>query len=140
MNLVLDASVALDWFLPSEVGQAYSAQLLKTAAKGGVEFHVPLHFDVEVVGQLVKHHRRTPDTYTAAWLKQSLVTLDLLPIKTHALGINFKALGDLSMAYQLSAYDTPYFHLARMLGIGIASRDRGILAGGSWGVEVWQPG
>lgn len=139
MDLVLDASVALDWFLPSTPGQAYSARLLKIAANGGVQFHVPLHFDVEVVGQLVKHHRRTPEIYTANWLKHSLQTLDLLPIATHALGVNFKALGDLSLAYQLSAYDTPYFHLARTLGIGIASRDRGIVAASSWGVEVWQP-
>lgn len=140
IDLVLDANVALDWFLPSEVGIAYSAPLADAVSKGQVRFHVPLHFDVEVCGQLVKAHRRKPDPYSKKWLDTCLETLDVLPMDTHAIGVNFKVLGDLASTYGLTAYDVPYFHLARMLEIPIASRDRGIIAAcKSWNTVHWQP-
>ncbi len=50
------------------------------------------------------------------------------------------SLGDLATAYGLTVYDVPYFHLARMIGVPIASRDRGIIAAcKAWGVPHWQP-
>jgi predicted nucleic acid-binding protein len=138
--LVLDANVALDWFLPSEIGSAYSNPLANEASQGKVRFHVPLHFDVEVCGQLVKSHRRKPEPYSKKWLDTCLDTLDVLPVDTHAIGVNFRVLGDLARAYGLTVYDVPYFHLARMLEIPIASRDRGIIAAcKSWHVVHWQP-
>ena len=35
---------------------------------------------------------------------------------------------DANVAIGLTVYDVPYFHLARMTGVPIASRDRGIIA------------
>lgn len=140
IEVVLDANVALDWFLPSEVGQAYSGPLAQQAAKSQARFHVPFHFDVEVCGQLVKSHRRKPDPYSKKWLDTALETLDILPIDTHAMGLNFKVLGDLAGAYGLTVYDVPYFHLARMLELPIASRDRGIISAcKAWHVVHWSP-
>ena len=140
IELVLDANVALDWFLPSEAGAAYSQPLALAASKGNVRFHVPLHFDVEVCGQLVKSHRRKPEPYSKKWLDTALETLDILPMDTHAIGVNFKLLGDLAGAYGLTVYDVPYFHLARMLELPIASRDRGIISAcKAWHVVHWQP-
>lgn len=138
--LVLDANVAVDWFIPSGPGEAYSAGLVELALRGQVAFHVPLNFEVEVTGQLVRHHRSKPKLYPVRWLKDSLAALDSLPIAQHALGLNFQVLGDLAMSYRLTSYDVQYFHLARMLELPIASRDRGIVSAcGTWNVLHWQP-
>ena len=87
MHLVLDACVALDWYLPSEAGASYSQPLAKTTASGNARFHVPVHFDVEVCGQLLKSHRRKPDTFSKKWLDTSLETLDMLPMVSRDGGI-----------------------------------------------------
>lgn len=105
-----------------------------------VRFVVPLHFDVEVTGHLVKKCRQFPAQFTQQWLSTSLEILDALPIDITAQGINFELLGKLSMAYNLTPYDVPYFHLARMLAVPIATRDRGVIAAcENWHVERWLP-
>lgn len=140
IELVLDANVALDWFITSEAGEAYSRRLAHLVAASQVRLFVPLHFDVEVAGQLVKHHRRKPHEFDALWLKTALQTLDVSPIETVAIGVNFEVLGDLALAYNVTAYDAPYIHLARLLELPIASRDRGVIsAAKAWHVPVWQP-
>ena len=87
MHLVLDACVALDWFLPSEAGASYSQPLAKTTASGNARFHVPVHFDVKVCGRLLKSHRRKPDMFSKRWLDTSLETLDMLPMVSRDGGI-----------------------------------------------------
>jgi predicted nucleic acid-binding protein len=140
IDLVLDANVAIDWFLTSPPGEAYSRPLIGLARQSKVRLHVPLHFDVEVCGQLVKRHRRHPQEFGRPWLDSCLGILDNSPIEIHAIGMNFRLLGDLATAYRLTVYDVPYFHLARMMGIPVASRDRGIIAAcKAWGVPHWQP-
>lgn len=140
IHIVLDANVALDWFMPTEVGERYSASLMTAALQGLVQLHVPVHFDVEVLGQLVKNHRRNPHAFPRAWLTNCLDVLETLPLDTHVTGTTFKVLGDLCIAYNLTAYDVPYLHLARMLDYPIASRDRGVLSAcKAWHVGVWAP-
>ena len=56
--VVLDTNVAVDWFIPSAEGDADSLPLETLQAEGKVSFYVPLHFDVEVVRVLRKHHMR----------------------------------------------------------------------------------
>lgn len=98
------------------------------------------HFDIEIVGHLVKKHRRFPKIYSDEWLKSSLDVLDVLPIDIVGQGINFRTMGDLSKAYGLTPYDVPYFHLARMLEVPIASRDKGIISAcKAWHVVRWAP-
>ncbi len=141
ISVVLDANVALDWFIPSAPAAQYSAPLVSLALDASVRFHVPAHFDVEVVGQLVRHHRRSPTDFSEKWLNTALGVLDSLPIDTHAIGVNFEVLGNLCKAYNITAYDVPYLHLARMLEYPIASRDRGVLSAcKAWNVDIWQPG
>ena len=61
-------------------------------------------------------------------------------ISTHVIGLSFKELTDVAIAYNLSGYDTAYFHLARVLELPIASRDRGILSAcKQWDVLRWSP-
>lgn len=61
-------------------------------------------------------------------------------ISVHVMGLSFKELADVAIAYNMSAYDTQYFHLARMLELPIASRDRGVISACKrWDVLRWQP-
>lgn len=139
-DLVIDACVAIDWFIPSEPGEIYSVPLVEMAYSGKVRVHVPVNFSVEVCGQLLRHHRRSPETYTANWLSHSVKALDAMRISTHVIGLSFKELTDVANAYNLSAYDTAYFHLARLLELPIATRDRGILSAcKQWDVLRWSP-
>jgi predicted nucleic acid-binding protein len=140
IDIVLDANVALDWFIVSEPGLAYSAHLAELSTREAVRFHVPVHFDVEVCGQLVRHHRRKASPFSKEWLELSLNTLETQTIDTHAIGLRFKPMAQLALTYGLTVYDVPYFHLARMLEIPIASRDKGIIAAcKNWDVIHWQP-
>ena len=76
IHLVLDASTAIDWFVLTPEGEGYSRHLTTLAAAGQVRFSVPLHFDVEVTGYLVKKHRQRPAEFTQKWLDEALMTLD----------------------------------------------------------------
>lgn len=138
---MLDATAAIDWFVISEEGESYSRHLEPLISSGEVRFVVPLHFDVEVVGHLVKKHRKLPALFPAAWLDTSLDILDALPIDITAVGMNFKLLGDLAKTFNLAPYDVPYFQLARVMGIPIVSRDRGVISAcKQWNVPRWAPG
>lgn len=139
-TLVLDASVAIDWFCPSKEGDAYSLPLEKLSSIGQVKFSVPLHFDVEVTRILRKLHKNQPQTFSRAWFQSSLEVLDLTEIDSIAQGVSFALLGELSIAYNLDVPDVPYFHLARTMELPIATRDRGIISACKvWKVLHWQP-
>lgn len=130
----------IDWFAPSLEGEAYSRKLERLAVRHDLKFAVPLHFDIEVARILRKKHKRQPLIFSGTWFKSSLQILDLASIQIVAQGLSFQILGDLSIAYNLDVPDVPYFHLARMMSIPIASRDRGIIAAcKGWGVAHWQP-
>lgn len=140
IDIVLDANVALDWFIVSQPGLAYSTHLAELSTRQAIRFHVPVHFDVEVCGQLLRHHRRKVNQFNKEWLELSLDALETQTIDTHAMGIRFKPMAQLALAYGLTVYDVPYFHLARILDIPIASRDKGIIAAcRNWNVSLWQP-
>lgn len=139
-QIVLDANTAIDWFIPTPEGEAYSNHLIPLINSGDIGFAVPLHFDIEVAAHLVKKNRRFPEQYTANWLNTTLEMLDALPIDIVAQGINFSLLGELATSYNLTPYDVPYFQLARMLEIPIATRDRGIISAcKNWHVLRWEP-
>ena len=139
-QLVLDSSAAIDWFVVTPEGEAYSRHLEALVNAGAVRFVVPLHFDIEVVGHLVKKHRGAPQQFPAPWLQAALQVLDALPIDITGMGMNFRLLGDLAKSFNLTPYDTPYFQLARQLEIPIVTRDRGIVSAcKAWNVQHWQP-
>lgn len=140
ITLVLDASVAIDWFCISPEGSAYSRPLEDIAIDDRARFRVPLHFDVEVARTLRKQHKNHPQAYSRAWLTQALQILDRAPLDIVAQGINFALLGELSLAYNLDIPDVPYLHLARTMSLPIATRDRGLISAcKAWHVEHWQP-
>lgn len=140
MRVVVDANVAIDWFIVTPEGESYSRHLEKLLEQTNINFVVPLHFDVEVGGQLLKKTKARPDLYSRSWLNATMGVLDIMPFEITALGMNFDLLGKLSSTYNLSAYDVPYFHLARTLELPLATRDRGLIAAcKAWHVPRWMP-
>jgi len=53
-KIVLDANTCIDWFIPSQEGENYSRHLQARVFSDNIRFVVPLHFDIEVAGHLVK--------------------------------------------------------------------------------------
>jgi predicted nucleic acid-binding protein len=139
-KLVLDANTVIDWFHISEEGEAYSRHLEPLINEGDLQLVVPLHFDIEVCAHLVKKNRQQPKVFTDTWLSTSLEVMDALPFEITAIGMNFKLLGDLAKAFNLSVYDTPYLHLARTMELPLATRDRGLISACQrWNVMHWTP-
>ena len=139
-TIVLDANVAVDWFYPSDEGDAYSLQLRNLASQDEVEFKTPLHFDVEVARTLRLHYKHNPRRFTRQWFELSLEVLDTMPIQSIAQGVNFAMLGALSRSFNLDVPDVPYLYLALTMDLPIATRDRGIISACKvWNVEHWTP-
>ena len=139
-GVVLDANVALDWFLESDVGDIYSLALEDLAEQGKTRFYVPEHFQIEVSRILIIRGRKGKTPRGEKWLGSALLSLDAAPIDTYAQGINFDSMGKLSKAYGLDAPDVPYFHLAREMAVPIATPDKAIIdACRAWNVERWTP-
>ena len=139
-RVVLDANVALDWFLESDVGDIYSLALEVLAEQGKVRFYVPEHFQIEVSRILIIRGRQGKTPRGEKWFGSALLSLDVAPIDTYAQGINCDLMGKLSKAYGLDPPDVPYFHLAREMAVPIATRDKAIIAAcRAWNVEHWMP-
>lgn len=137
-RLVLDANVAIDWCINTPEGDAYSVPLADRITE--FEFLVPTHFDVEVVRVLRKRHKNDPDTYPEKWLNNALQVLDLIGVEFVMQGLNFEVLGQLSKTFSLNVPDVPYLHLARTMGLPLATRDKGLVSACKvWGVERWVP-
>ena len=141
-HVVLDANVCLNWFLPTDQAPsvAYSKAVAAYIQNESVSLHVPIHFDLEIAGPLLKSLRSgrgiTEKAFSAAMLD-----MDALPLNFHELGMGFKKMTDLARAYNLSIYDTPYINLARAFGFPLATLDAGLLSAAKvWGVDIWQPG
>lgn len=141
-RVVVDANVCLNWFLPTDKEDqvAYAKAFAACLKREEVSLHVPVHFDLEVAGPLLRSFRSRSGGISEKQLNAAMAEMDALPLNFHALGMGFRQLGDLARAYGLSIYDTPYLNLARAFGFSIATRDRGLLsAAKTWGVEVWSP-
>lgn len=140
-RIVLDANVAIDWHVYSEEGEAYSVPLWNSLESGHIRLCVPEHFNYEVSRILIMQARKARTSVAEKWLETALATLDQEPIDTFVMGINFQLLGQLTKTYELDAPDVPYFHMAREMGIPLATRDKKLIAAcGRWGVLHWKPG
>ena len=141
-HAVVDANVCLNWFLPTDKEEEvkYSKAFASFLKRETVGLHVPVHFDLEVAGPLLRSFRARTGGISEKLLNAALAEMDALPLNFHALGMGFRQTADLARAYNLSIYDTPYLNIARAFGFQIATRDRGLLsAAKAWGVEVWEP-
>ena len=121
MSCVIDASVALSWFLEDERSDERDALLDQVAISGAT---VPGLWRLEVANALLMAFRRK--RVTAAFRDQAIQRLGRLPITIDA-DTNARAwTNTLPLAEQtgLSVYDASYLELAIRLGVALASADR----------------
>jgi predicted nucleic acid-binding protein len=122
MAFVLDNSVAVAWFLPSQ-----SNDYTRTIAKRleTEKAWVPALWQLEIANVLrtacVRHtlaHTNARDIFSA---------LSKLPIQLdQGNGPSGRQLFELAMRYQLSSYDAAYLELAMRLGLDLATQDQAL--------------
>lgn len=139
MRFVLDANVALTWFLAEGADQtAYSLLVLESAIDGTCV--VPGIWHVEVAARLLRTRRNHNAGFGAARMENALRFLQSLEVETHQLALEVGNVADLAERYHLSGHDAVYFHLAKSLNLSIATFDGGMrTACHSHGVKLLHP-
>jgi predicted nucleic acid-binding protein len=123
IELVLDASVSLAWFLKETPERAAYAAAVGSAAADGAVLHVPVQWGIEVGHVLLREHRRK--ALSRSRLRQSLGDLESFDIRTHLELYGARQIVDLAERYHLQGYDALYFDLARTLKLPLATLDDG---------------
>lgn len=126
---VLDASLAIEWFLPgiNEANQRHAAAVLNYLIETDAECLVPFVWHAEVAAVLLKNHRAKREGCDKAWLEGAMLTVKSLNIVTHHQAAGMPEIVRMGLAYHLQGYDALYFDLAKVNEIPIATFDRGIL-------------
>ena len=136
MPLVLDASIALAWYLPGQ-GNEYASSVYERLNSGADQASAPLLWRVELASVLLRSHRR--GDISEAHALQALADAEQLPIALFDVQLTGTDIFRLGKHYRLSGYDAVYFELARRLNLPIASADRGIRsAAARHGISVFR--
>jgi predicted nucleic acid-binding protein len=135
-RFVLDASVAVEWFLPGGGPRArYAEKILERISVGELLPVVPDLWHYELGSVLIAARR--DKRISAAKLGTAQSALRALGVETLALELDASEVVELSRRFHLQGYDVVYFELARRLEIPIASIDGGIkTACGTFGVQM----
>jgi len=123
IELVLDASVSLAWFLKESPERAAYAAAVSAAAADGAILHVPVQWGIEMGHVLLREHRRK--VLNRGKLEQALEDLDSFDIRVHLELFTARRVAELARRYHLQGYDALYFELARTLGLPLATLDHG---------------
>lgn len=124
-RFVLDASVALEWFLPSAAhAKAYANGILAGIVRKRLSPLVPEFWHCEVGSVLLKSRRS--GVIGAVKLRNALALLESLQAEVYAVQLSAAEVVDAGLRFNLQGYDAVYFELARRLGSSIASLDAGI--------------
>jgi predicted nucleic acid-binding protein len=119
-DLVLDASLALQWFLEDEAGRQYGLRILASlSAKRAV---VPTLWFYEVGNGLLMAYRRKRITFDQ--IDGFLTRLKALPIDAaEQLPAELLELPALAQKHSLTNYDAAYLALAMRLNLPLATTD-----------------
>jgi predicted nucleic acid-binding protein len=119
-DLVLDASLALQWFLEDEAGRQYSLRILTSlSTKRAV---VPILWFYEVGNGLLMAYRRKRITFDQ--VDGFLTRLKALPIEAaQQTPADVLELPALAQKHALTNYDAAYLALAMRLGLPLATTD-----------------
>ena len=123
IELVLDASVSLAWFLKETPERAAYAAAVSGAAADGAILHVPVQWGIEMGHVLLREQRRK--VLKRGKLQQALEDLDSFDIRVHFELFTPRRVVALARRYHLQGYDALYFDLARTLGLPLATLDHG---------------
>jgi predicted nucleic acid-binding protein len=133
-DLVLDASLALQWFLEDEAARQYGLSVLASlSTKRAV---VPILWFYEVGNGLLMACRRKRITFDQ--IDSFLTRLKALPIEAaHQLPIELLELPALAQKYNLTNYDAAYLALAMRSRLPLATTDADLRrAAAAAGVEI----
>jgi len=136
-RFVLDASVALAWFLDNPVS-AYAVRV-KRDLLAGARAVVPALWHLEMANGLVVAERRGILTATEA--SRSLIDIEHLTVQIETISDLVSARQALSTArsFLLSACDAVYLDTARQGGLPLATLDKSLRAAASRAdVELFQ--
>jgi predicted nucleic acid-binding protein len=122
VSLVLDASLALAWFLEDEA-TPHSMAVLDLVAEEGAE--VPALWPHEIANGFASGARRTPSRISRAQVARAFDALAALPIRCHTVGEASGAheLFELALQFGISAYDASYLALARDRSLPLGTLD-----------------
>ena len=125
-RFVLDASVALAWFLDNPV--APLALRVKQALLAEARAVVPALWHLEMANGLVVAERRR--ILTAADVAGSMLHLEKITAQIETIGdlIPVRQALTTARSFQLSAYDAVYLDTARNEGLPLATLDRSLRA------------
>lgn len=135
---VLDASVALAWFIDTPV-PAHAVQA-RHALLNGARAHVPALWHLEMAnGIVVAERRRILSADEAIQALKSIELLAIQAVETHSETVPIRQVFTSARSYNLSAYDAVYFDLARKERLALATLDRGLrTAATQAGVEIFR--
>lgn len=124
-DLVLDASVAMNWVVgdPATRDYAYAGAVLDAMSDARIQAHVPVTWGLEVANVLARAEARS--LLTEAHSEAFLELLASLPIQPDAATFA-RAMTDtlhLARRYRLSSYDASYLELALRAGLPVATLD-----------------
>ena len=135
-QFVLDASVALAWFLDEPVPTF--ALEVKSALVGGAKALVPALWQLEMANGLIVAERRR--LLTSGEIALALIYLEQLQshaIETNTVPAPFRHAFITARDFTLSAYDAVYLNLARGEGLPLATLDKSLQkAAGRAGVKL----
>lgn len=127
MALVLDASVALAWFLPeSAENKSYADQVFDQIAKPGGLALVPISFNLECAIALRRERNRS--ALSEAGLNRALDMLEQLPMEMRDVGHSARAILRVAGEYELHPSDALYVELAALNGVPLATLDEAMRA------------
>jgi len=131
LSFVVDASIALSWYLPGETSAVSEAAFARLRDADAI---APILWWLEIRNTLVISERR--QRITPAQIIQILTRLGELPVRLDAAPDSETVLA-LARAHGLTVYDAAYLELALRLAIPLATLDRALAAAApSAGVEL----
>ncbi len=141
MRFVLDASVALAWFIKGSPEQAaYARSVAMTLADPETLCVVPALWHTEVGATLLKSRRNPAAKFSASKLKMALAELDQLSLETHSVAVTSAMVVGWGERFHVQGYDAHYFELAYRLGLPLATLDAGLIAAcNTFNVQHFQP-
>lgn len=124
-DFVLDASLALQWFLQDEVNREYSLKILAGLAESRA--FVPLLWFYEVGNGLIMAHRRK--RVSLSQVRDFLEQLKSLPIHpVEQTPDELWSLPKFAYSHDLTNYDAAYLALAMKLNLPMATTDKRLQA------------
>lgn len=124
-RLILDASIALSWFVDHPVA-ADAERVRGFLSKGWIAL-VPVIWELEMINGFVKSERR--QTLSREEIDSAFFEMTELRQTSIQLDSGLVSLQDtlaIARAHQLTSYDASYLELARRLGLPLATLDGGL--------------